>query len=195
MSKGEETRARVLEAARQLINRKGFRSTSVNDIIKVTGVKKGNLYFHFASKEELGLAILRQAHEDFMAFLCNNLKGDRPLEKVSSLLDAVFEKQRRTKFVGGCLFGNTALELSDANDRITQLIREVFRGWTELLAGVLREAQDAGDLKVQVQPKVLAKHIVASIEGGIMMSRLSKNGDHLRDCLSSIRVLLGIEPK
>lgn len=101
MSKGEKTRARVLEAARQLINQKGFRSTSVNDIIKVTGVKKGNLYFHFASKEELGLAILRQAHEDFMAFLGNSLKGDRPLERVSSLLDAVFEKQRNTKFVGG----------------------------------------------------------------------------------------------
>lgn len=93
------------------------------------------------------------------------------------------------------MFGNTALELSDANDRITQLIREVFRGWTELLASVLREAQDAGDLKVQIQPEVLAKHIVASIEGGIMMSRLSKNGDHLRDCLGSIRLLLGIEPK
>jgi TetR/AcrR family transcriptional repressor of nem operon len=63
------------------------------------------------------------------------------------------------------------------------------------LAGILREARDAGELKVQIQPEVLAKHIVATIEGGIMMSRLSKNGDHLRDCLSSIRVLLGIKLK
>jgi len=75
------------------------------------------------------------------------------------------------------------------------LIKEVFRGWTEILAGVLREAQVSGELKVQIQPEVLAKHIVATIEGGIMMSRLSKNEDHLGDCLSSIRVLLGIEAK
>ncbi|MCX5874034.1 MAG: TetR/AcrR family transcriptional regulator [Deltaproteobacteria bacterium] len=100
-SKGEKTRARVLEAATQLINQKGFRSTSVNDIIHVTGVKKGNLYFHFSSKEELGLAILEQAHKDFMAFLSNSFKGERPLERVSSYLDAVLEKQRKTKFVGG----------------------------------------------------------------------------------------------
>ncbi|MDQ7785363.1 MAG: TetR family transcriptional regulator C-terminal domain-containing protein [Desulfomonilaceae bacterium] len=93
------------------------------------------------------------------------------------------------------MFGNTALELSDANDRITRLIREVFRDWTNLLAGVLREAEEAGEIKIRVQPEVLAKHMVATIEGGIMMSRLSKNGDHLRDCLNSLRVLLGIGPE
>lgn len=101
LSKGEKTRARVLEAARQLINEKGFRSTSVNDVIRATGVKKGNLYFHFANKEELGVAILEQAHGDFLTFLSDSLQGERPLERLSNFLDAVYEKQRKTKFVGG----------------------------------------------------------------------------------------------
>lgn len=100
-AKGKRARARVLEAARQVINQKGFRSTSVNDIIEASGVKKGNLYFHFGSKEELGVAVLEQAHKDFMAFLSQSLQGDRPRERLSSLLDAVFEKQRTTNFVGG----------------------------------------------------------------------------------------------
>jgi len=85
--------------------------------------------------------------------------------------------------------------LSDSNDRFIHLIREVFRNWTDLLADILREAREAGDLKVQIPARVLAKHVVATIEGGIMMSRLSKNGDHLRDCLNSVRVILGIEAK
>lgn len=84
--------------------------------------------------------------------------------------------------------------MSDANDRKAQLIRRIFRDWTKLLAEVLREAKEAGEIRVQVQPEVLAKHMVATIEGGIMMSRLSKSGDHLRDCLSSLRVLLEIDP-
>ncbi len=99
--KGEKTRATVLAAARKLINEKGFCSTSVNDIIEATGVKKGNLYFHFAGKEDLGLAVLEQAHKEFMDFLSKSLEGARPLERVSNLLDAVLEKQRKTKFVGG----------------------------------------------------------------------------------------------
>ncbi len=100
-TKGEKTRARVLEAAKQIINEKGFRSTSVNDIIRVTGVKKGNLYFHFPGKEELGLAILEQARKEFMTFLSNSLKGDRPLDKLSNFLDAAYEKHEKSRFVGG----------------------------------------------------------------------------------------------
>ena len=100
-TKGEKTRTRVLETARRLINERGYSSTSINDIIQATGVKKGNLYFHFPGKEDLGLAILAQAHKEFMAFLSVSLKGERPLERVSNLLDAVYEKQSGTKFVGG----------------------------------------------------------------------------------------------
>ncbi|MBI5250423.1 MAG: hypothetical protein HY912_13095 [Desulfomonile tiedjei] len=81
------------------------------------------------------------------------------------------------------------------NPRLSQLIGHVFDNWIELLAEVLRQARDSGELMVSVPPEVFAKHIVATIEGGVMMSRLSKNGDDLRDCLNSIRAILGIEPK
>ncbi len=100
-SKGEKTRAKVLAVTRELINQKGFRSTSLNDIIEATGVRKGNLYFHFAGKEELGLAVLEQARREFLTFLSESLKGERPRDRLSSLLDAIFEKQRKAKFVGG----------------------------------------------------------------------------------------------
>jgi TetR/AcrR family transcriptional repressor of nem operon len=85
--------------------------------------------------------------------------------------------------------------MSDSNPRLSELIGKVFGDWTELVAEVLRQARDAGELVVNVPPEVFAKHIVATIEGGIMMSRLSKNGDDLRNCLNSIRAILGIEAK
>ena len=85
--------------------------------------------------------------------------------------------------------------MSDSNPRLSRLIGQVFDNWTEIMAEVLRQARDSGELMVSVPPEVFAKHIVATIEGGIMMSRLSKNGDDLRDCLNSIRAILGIEPK
>lgn len=100
-TKGGKTKARVLETATQLINERGFCSTSINDIIQATGVKKGNLYFHFPSKEELGLAILEEASREFAAFLSRSLQGERPLDRLSNFLDAVFEKHRSAQFVGG----------------------------------------------------------------------------------------------
>ena len=191
-AKGEKTRAKVIETARWLVNKKGFSNTSINDIIQATGVKRGNLYFHFSSKENLGQAILEAAAEEFFEFLSQALQGERPLDKLASFFDAVLEKHRKTNFVGGCIFGNTALEMSDSNPRFTSIIRGVFRRWIDEIAGVLMEARQCGDLKVKIAPELLARQIIASIEGGIMMARLTKDERDLKDCLDSLRALLGI---
>src|SRR5262245_34442234 len=54
--KGEETRLRILERAAPLLNRHGFANAPVSEIMRATGLQKGGLYNHFASKEELSLA-------------------------------------------------------------------------------------------------------------------------------------------
>jgi TetR/AcrR family transcriptional repressor of nem operon len=101
LTKGELTRAKVLEKASPLVNKKGFSNTSTNDIVEATGVKKGNLYFHFPSKENLGLSILEKAQEDFFLFLEDSLQGERPLEKIFNFFDAALEMHTKKKFVGG----------------------------------------------------------------------------------------------
>jgi TetR/AcrR family transcriptional regulator, transcriptional repressor for nem operon len=191
-ARGEKTHAKVLETVRQLVREKGFCNTSIEDIIRATGVKKGNLYFHFSSKEELGLAVLEDAKKEFILFLADNLRGNRPLEKLSAFFDAVLDRHRQSHFIGGCLFGNTALEMSDSNQRFSEVIKEVFGIWVGTLAPILRQAQETGDLKGGLAPELLAKQIVATIEGGIMMSRLNKDGADLRDCLNCLRLIMGM---
>ena len=191
-AKGENTHTRVIETARWLVNKNGFSNTSINDIIEATGVKKGNLYFHFSSKEELGLAILRDAADEFFQFLSDSFQGKTPMEMLSSFFDAVLEKHRKTNFIGGCIFGNTALEMSDRNPKFLNPIRSVFNTWVDRIANLLIEAQKLGELESKFSPHLLAKQIVASIEGGIMMARLTKNENDLKDCLDSLRISLGL---
>ncbi len=191
-TKGEVTRYRVIKAARRVVNKKGFSSTSINDIIQVTGVKKGNLYFHFNSKEKLELAILEDAADEFFKFLSDSFQGETPLKKLSYFFDAVFEKHKKTNFTGGCIFGNTALEISDNNSILSSLLKKVFQRWIDVMTRLLIEARQCGELKAEISPALLAKHIVASIEGGIMMVRLTKDEKDLRDCLDSLRFLLAI---
>ena len=189
---GSATRKRVIEVTKQLVNEKGFNNTSISDIIQASGVKKGNLYFHFPSKEALGIAILQEAADEFFRFLEASLQGNRPLEKLGSFFDAVLEKHRSAHFVGGCIFGNTALEMADSNPNIARLVEDVFRRWADMIANVLREAQRGGELDASLSPTRFAKHIVATIEGGIMMARLTKNEEDLKDCLDTLRAFLGM---
>lgn len=191
MTKGAQTRDHILKATRKVIATRGFYNTPVREIIRATGVKKGNLYYHFASKEELGLAVLMDAKDEFVRFLDQSFVGDDPVEQVIHHCDAILREQQKNNFVGGCLFGNTALEMSDSNSTFAAVIREVFDEWIERLIILLEGARSQRLPASSIPAPLLAKTIVATIEGGIMMSRISKDKSDLDDCLTVLKAMLG----
>src|SRR3989338_4097322 len=111
-SKGEKTRDHILKETRKILVAQGFHNTSISAVIEATGVKKGNLYYHFTSKEELGLAVLEDAKDEFFSFLAKSLVGHDPVEKIINSCKAIFAEQEKNNFVGGCLF-----EHRPGNDR------------------------------------------------------------------------------
>ena len=192
--RGRKTRARLVEEMRRAIQRKGVSRASIGDVLKATGTKKGSLYFHFQDKDELALAALGEAGEDLHDFVANALaQGATPDEQIAGFLREVLALHRRSGFVGGCVFGNTSLEMADTDERYAQLMQEVFEGWAEQLAKVIARGQDSGRLRPDVPAPALARQLLASIEGGIMLARLSKSEDPLRDTLQSLWTLMGGE--
>ena len=134
--------------------------------------------------------MLKDAEREFFDLLSASFTGKRSLDKVWNSCDAILKGQQKANFVGGCLFGNTALEMSDCNKEYAEIIKDVFRKWTGLLADHLREAESEGDLDQKLSPEALAKMIVAVIEGGIMMARVSKRKADLEDCLGTLKAIL-----
>lgn len=191
MKKGEKTRDHILKTTRAILVANGFHNTSISDIIKVTGVKKGNLYYHFASKEDIGLAVLEDAKEEFFKFLSGSFQGDSPCTKVINSCQAIFAEQKKNNFVGGCLFGNAALEMSDSNPHFSEVLQDVFSRWVGEVEERLALVGEGCTLRAHVSPRLLAKTIVAVIEGGIMMSRVSKDPADLDDCLAVIAAMVG----
>ncbi len=190
-SKGEITREHVLDAALELINTRGFAGTSMSDIIEATGVKKGNLYFHFSSKEDLVYALIKKARDEFNAYIAKHTRGNNAREKIFAGIEALFRFHKKRNFVGGCIFGNTALEMGDNNPRFEALIRNIFNGWIDNYALQIRNGQIHGDIPGNLDPESTARHIVATLEGAIMLTRISKDPSHYRDCIDSLKHLLG----
>lgn len=100
-AKGEKTRDRIVSEASRIIQRKGLAATTVSDLVNATGLRKGSLYFHFPGKEEIGLEVLRQAREAFMAFLDGALNGDTPGGGLDHFFRRALEIHRQSGFVGG----------------------------------------------------------------------------------------------
>jgi len=188
LTKGQETRNRIIQTSRELFTRQGFQNTSISEIIAATGVKKGNLYYHFPSKEELGIAVLTDARDEFYSILDNSFSGKSPKTKIINSCDSIMALMQQTNFVGGCLFGNTALEMTDSNSRFGIIVREVFSRWTEIIAYELR--QIAATSTDQIAPHILATAIVAILEGGIMLSRVYNDKTHLNNCIYVIKKLV-----
>lgn len=191
-SRGELTKKRILSEATRLFHQKGFGATSINDILSATGLKKGSLYFHFASKEEIGVAVLERASDEAIRFIDSNLVGASPGECLCHYLEAVFHRHETLKFVGGCIFGNTALETGDSDESYGRIVGTLFSTWISKLEEVLAAAQKTGEVRDDLPANMLAHHVISAIEGGIMLARLQKDGRPLRICLDSLGGLLDL---
>jgi len=192
-TKGDITREKILEAARSLFNTKGFGATTINDLVDASGLQKGSIYFHFPGKDALGLAVLEEARNSFMDFLADSLTGDSPCLCLENFFRNVMEKHLATGFVGGCIFGNTALEMGDSDMRYAEIIDQLFDQWIGMIERFVVAAQEKGELRADIPGNALARIIVAVIEGGIMMSRVKKDEVPLRECLEVLRKTLKLK--
>lgn len=89
-SRGDNTRKKLVDTARRLFRRHGYASTSIEDICRDSGVKRGNLYFYFRSKEELARAALEDAKVKHISFF-EILASDEPdpLRRVEAIIDGI----------------------------------------------------------------------------------------------------------
>lgn len=184
------TKEQVLLEATRLFHARGFGGTSLNDLLAAAGIKKGSLYFHFPSKRDLALSVLERARSQFMEFLDESLRGPTPEDRLHRFLDSALAIHERMGFVGGCLWGNTALEMSDSDEEFVGFVARVFDEWTQRIEAVIADGQAAGQFRADMPARQLASHAVAAIEGGIMQSRLRKDKTPMVGCIEAIKMLL-----
>ncbi|MEW6374412.1 MAG: TetR/AcrR family transcriptional regulator [Thermodesulfobacteriota bacterium] len=89
-TKGEATKDKLIKTARHLFKHQGYKNTTIDDICKAAGVKRGNLYFYFESKEDLAYSVVDRAIEKEFPFL-NRIMGELsdPLMKIEAMIDGM----------------------------------------------------------------------------------------------------------
>jgi TetR/AcrR family transcriptional repressor of nem operon len=166
----------ILDAAARLINERGFSHTSVEDLIHATGLSgKSHFYHYFPSKEALGMAVIDRQFERFtergLAILSEPMI--EPIDRLTLFIDTLVALQRDREGGSGSPFGNLAGELADSHEGFRQRLDEVFDRWTGQLDALLREV--GGQLRDGVDTVRLARFIIASLEGGMLMTRVTRD--------------------
>jgi TetR/AcrR family transcriptional repressor of nem operon len=181
----------ILEAATRLMALQGYHRTALDDVLRESGAGKGNFYHYFRSKEDLGYAIvdrlLGQLEARVLAPLFDAPGDAAPLVQVEAFLEHILATQRARNGVGGCPLGNLAAELADAHEGFRQRLARAFDRWRECLGAALARAQAAGALAADVDPDGLARFLVASLEGAILLTKVQKDIRIMEGCVAELR--------
>jgi TetR/AcrR family transcriptional repressor of nem operon len=179
MTKGEQTRRKIVEAAAPIFNKRGYEGSSLNDLMEATGLKKGGIYRHFSSKEELAAEAFDYTRDAaWNARLSHVDEKASGIEKLKQLIANFID--RRSPVAGGCPILNTATDADDGNPVLRAHVAKALRFWLSRLQIIVEQAQERGETRPEVDAKAVATLIVASLEGGLMMSRLQRNEEALR---------------
>ncbi len=196
---GRSTREALLAAATRLIHIHGYNQTSVDDVLRESGVGKGNFYYHFKSKEDLGYAILDQIVTSFLERTlepCFSDPAGAPLTQIRCFLDRVLEAQREGHCVGGCPLGNLAAELSDVHEGFRTRLASVFSAWQARLTAALSAARRRGHVGGECRPEAVARFVVASLEGAILLTKLTKDIVVMEQSVTELKRYLSLfEPR
>jgi TetR/AcrR family transcriptional repressor of nem operon len=179
-ARGRSSRERILAQAARLVGEHGVQGTSLDDICAAAAVSKSQLYHYFANKEDLVLAIIGRQTNDVLAAQqpwLDHLDSWENLERWGALLIALQEERQ---CVGGCPIGSLASALADQDEAARVTLVHSFDQWERYLLEGFTRMQERGELRPDANPAELAVAVMASVQGGLLLTQTRKTTQPLQ---------------
>jgi TetR/AcrR family transcriptional regulator, transcriptional repressor for nem operon len=186
-------RGRILDAAEELIFTHGFHATSVDAVLAVAGASKGAFFHHFASKADLGLALVDryacadlELLEEYM--VAAEGASDHPAVQLVDFIRR-FEESAY-ELVGdepGCLYALFVYERVPDAAGLSQIVVDAIRSWRERIVAKLQAIDPRPPNLEGVDLAALADHVFATFEGAYVLARATGEPDHVRAQVAQLR--------
>ncbi len=181
MSKGEQTRERILARSAQLFNRQGYFGASLTDIMRETGLEKGGIYNHFTSKEQLALKSFDYAYALVQQRVREALTGKfNAIERLLAIVTVFQGIVEDPPVAGGCPILNTAIEADDANAPLRDRARSAMDDWRTTIHRIVNKGIARQEIRPEVDADEVASILIATLEGALMLSNLYRDPTHMQ---------------
>jgi len=161
-TKGERTRAAILDEAARLATVDGLEGLSIGALARATGMSKSGLYAHFGSKLDLQLATIEAARQTFVVeVLRPALRAPKGIERLLAACEAFLSHVERRVFPGGCFFSAAAVDVGTRPGPVHDAILAQRLDWLALLERLACEATELGELESNPDPVQLAFELQA----------------------------------
>jgi TetR/AcrR family transcriptional repressor of nem operon len=188
LTKSDRTKLFIIEKSAPIFNTKGYAATSMTDILKATGMAKGGIYGNFKNKDELALEAFDYSFNKMREALRFVLKPQTTsVGKLYAILTFYHNYSANPVITGGCPILNTAI---DVDDTMPFLKEQAAKGMKEMLATlkhIIEQGIKYGEFTKKLHAANEAELFFATIEGGIMMSKLNDNPEILNRLLQNMK--------
>ena len=186
-----DKREQIIEATVVLMHSKGYGNTKLSDILDVAQIGKGQFYYYFHSKHELGLAVLDHYFSSFNRLLLENILSSQKDAKIkfNDMLEWIVKQNKLNQVKCGCMFGNLAIEMSEHDEVFRQRLESVFEKWVDKLKPVLADLVSPFPVK-DAEIDKLAYGIIAMFEGGILLMKSKQDINVLINVTELTRTLV-----
>lgn len=165
--KSEYTRQLILDQSFKLFHENGFKTTSVDKIMKATKLTKGAFYHHYKSKKELGIAVINSKLKErvFDAMIT-------PLSETGNAADIltntfinriksfpVYDKQH------GCPMNNLINEVADYETAYQLALKKLIEEWKSALIILIERGQKENTIRKDIASKAVATYLISAFEG------------------------------
>ncbi|KFF12084.1 TetR family transcriptional regulator [Chryseobacterium soli] len=177
MKKSAATRLNILQKAFELIYTNGYQTTSVDEIIATTQVTKGAFYYHFKTKDEMGLAIINEhLRPNFKNTFVEPIQSAvNPLDGIYQLMENLLMKNEMLKVEYGCPASNFTQEMAPWHIEFTKALNELSLQWKNAMIESIEKGKETGIIQQETDAEGVAVFVMSGYWGVRNLGKLDNN--------------------
>ncbi|NMH89199.1 TetR/AcrR family transcriptional regulator [Flavivirga algicola] len=183
----------LLEKGMEILWSKGYNGTSVNDIVKAADVPKGSFYFYFESKEDFAVKAINKYFDTHLV-TAREMLGDKSVTPKQRLIDfyefRVDVLKNNLNCQMGCMACNLASEMAEHNENIRTAILVKEETMLSIIADVIKEAQELGEVKINMEAYVIATFIEDAGKGSMISMKEKQSAEPIDNFMAMVKNIL-----
>lgn len=191
MGKAERTKQFIIEKTAPIFNTKGIAATSLQDMTEATGLTKGSIYGNFKNKDEVALEVFRYNLKKVTSMVSEEISRQTTFRDKILCYPRIYANFGDPRFpVGGCVILNTAIEVDDTLPFMCEEVGKAINSWKNVLIFLINEGIQTGEFRADNNAEDLALQIIATIEGAVMLTKVSGKLDYMQNLMKTVENLI-----
>jgi AcrR family transcriptional regulator len=162
----DKTRGKILEVAASMFHMKGYKGTSLSDILGNAEISKGALYHHFSNKQELLYAVVDEIFStQYLSRWQSVLEADEPLEEIALVLESMAQDGTQQDMCNGCPVHNLSAELSSLDEGLRQRVDNIFCNLYDIVKQAIVLAKEKQQISENVDEERVTLLFMTGLNG------------------------------